>query len=63
MPRRVSRHHAFWVIVSAVRSGRMAYDGRSASGSAIGNPVSIKRGGGPLHWLMVPGPLGQLRGW
>jgi hypothetical protein len=42
----VRRHHAFWVIVSAVRSGRIAYDGRSASGSAIGNPVSRLRSAG-----------------
>jgi hypothetical protein len=37
MHRRMSRHHAFWMIASAVRSGRMAYDGRSESGPTTGS--------------------------
>jgi hypothetical protein len=26
-------------------------------------PVSRKRGGGAPHWLMLPGLIGQRRGW
>jgi RepB DNA-primase from phage plasmid len=46
-----------------VRSGRMAHAGRPACGAAIGKPVRRKRmGGGPPHWLIVPGAIDQLRG-
>ena len=44
-------------------SAAIAQDGRPGCGAATGKPVSRNRGGGgPPHWLIVPGRIGQRRG-